>query len=937
MVQRHINSMLLAHFLKLQSREGKLHKLTLEWWMQPQGESRQEKFVAWCECYKPEKHRELHQGVESLTHRTVLEGRNIQALVAKAGKAVGEHATQWRIERGAIQVQLDALVKKDEEDRLPMKALEVQKRRLEGEYLLRELATGGVLPGYGFPTDITTFETLNKDSREIQYRKDKPNREGREDNHFQRRELPSRDTVTALREYAPGARVVIDGLVYESAGITLNWHVPATRNEVSELQNIRQAWRCKYCGTSGTFVLAQKLEFCPECGTHLEFDPRSAMQYLEPAGFSVDIYAETHNDISLQTYMPVEQPWITAMGSWMPLANPQIGRFRASTQGSVFHYSSGAHRSGYALCLECGRTASIGDDGDDAKLPKIFEKPHSRLRGGKTNASWQCGGSHDNFKIKRGIQFGREYATDVLEVMLQGVDGQHLQDTKTAYTLAVALRRAIADHLGIDETELGCNTKEVREVGGQATRTLQIFDIRSAGYSSIVSPHLSELFRAARKNLECAAGCADACQSCLLTFDTRHQSDDLNRHDALTFLSEAWVDSLALAPQHQLLGRASRAEFQPLDEAIHRELNAGNVRKLFIYLNGEPSEWDLAVSPLRTFLRQASAKGDVGIYLISRSGNIADISRENAFVITSLQTLVNIEFKIGSSPQINSQITGEGQCIATVERADGSHLTWATSDASCANADIHWGVLQDGMLITAPTESPMIQQGGVSLPTFSAQGTQSFSISKELDGKGAGFGKRFWNHLNGGAEWNVLPKNQTLVAIEYTDRYLATPIACALLVEVLSAIKTHCESLDQWAVDTVCITSMMLDRGKPYRHRGNGWGTDWDTTDRRDQALKAAFEFSGMNTLVESKNKWEISHSRCLTLRLQGANGIASNLQIWFDQGLSYWNATKPDSNSQSKPFDMQLPPSDLGEALALIQTNVCGFDMPTQVFLELK
>lgn len=50
-VQRHINSMLLANFLRLQSKEGKLNKLTLEWWMLPRGESRQERFVAWCECF----------------------------------------------------------------------------------------------------------------------------------------------------------------------------------------------------------------------------------------------------------------------------------------------------------------------------------------------------------------------------------------------------------------------------------------------------------------------------------------------------------------------------------------------------------------------------------------------------------------------------------------------------------------------------------------------------------------------------------------------------------------------------------------------------------------------------------------------------------------------------------------------------------------------
>ncbi|MFH3651981.1 hypothetical protein WAH63_23020, partial [Acinetobacter baumannii] len=67
---------------------------------------------------------------------------------------------------------------------------------------------------------------------------------GREDNLYKRRELPNRDIGVALREYAPGSQVVIDGLVYRSAGITLNWKIPADRDQVREVQNLKIAWRC---------------------------------------------------------------------------------------------------------------------------------------------------------------------------------------------------------------------------------------------------------------------------------------------------------------------------------------------------------------------------------------------------------------------------------------------------------------------------------------------------------------------------------------------------------------------------------------------------------------------------------------------------------------------------------------------------------------------
>lgn len=548
-VQRHVNSMLLAYFLRLQSKEGKLNKLALDWWMLPQGNSRQERFVAWCDGFDAIQHPNLRAGLVALIARTVFEGRSVVALVAETGRNVAEHASQWRKELNAINEQMAQLSAKETDDKIPMRALQVQLTRLQGEYLLRELATSGVLPGYGFPTDITTFETLNKDSWEIQRQRDSLE-QGREDNKFQRRELPSRDTMTALREYAPGASVVIDGLVYQSAGITLNWHAPATLEQVSELQNIRQAWRCWHCGTSGTFVRAQRLEQCPECERTLEATDKYTLQYLEPAGFSVDIAAETHNDITLQEYMPVERPWITAQGDWMPLPDAGLGRFRSTPLGSVFHYSSGGmNGAGYALCLECGRAAPMGNDEDpEHGLPKVFAKPHKRLRGGKPDGRWECDGSHKAFKIKQGIHFGREYTTDVLELVLEDTDGQPLTDATVGFTLAVALRRAIAERLGVEESELGCDTKMLRDDLQRITTAIQVYDLRSAGYSSLVAPNLPQLLHATQSILQCSADCEGACQMCLLTFDTRFRAGELDRQKALAFLSDEWFDSLMLEP-----------------------------------------------------------------------------------------------------------------------------------------------------------------------------------------------------------------------------------------------------------------------------------------------------------------------------------------------------------------------------------------------------
>lgn len=925
-VQRHINSMLLAYFLRMQSREGRLNKLTLEWWMLPRGDSRQERFVAWCDCFDQAKHPELRSGVLSLTSRTVFEGRSASTLVAEAGRNVATHAKQWLEELTAINTQLSELSAKDNDNKLPMRALEVQLKRLKGEYLLRELATSGVLPGYGFPTDITTFETLNKDSREIQSQRDK-SEVGREDNRFQRRELPSRDTVTALREYAPGASVVIDGLVYQSAGISLNWHAPATLNQVNELQNIRQAWRCGHCGASGTFVLARRFDQCPECGASLEAGEKHSLQYLEPAGFSVDVFAVTHNDITLQEYVPVELPWITAAGQWIPLSNPGLGRFRSTPQGSVFHHSSGANRSGYALCLECGRAAPMGNDDDPAHgVPKIFQRPHSRLRGGKTEGSWMCGGSDNEFKIKKGIRFGREYTTDVLELSLNDSEGQPLVNSTVAFTLAVALRRAIAESLGVEETELGCDTKMLRDDLNRKTRALQIFDVRSAGYSSLVAPELPMLLRVAKSKLDCEAGCEGACQMCLLTFDTRYRSDELNRQEALAFLSEDWLNSLALDVQYQLLGSTSKAEFQAVNEAISRELNRGDASHLYVYLNGNPSEWDLPASPMRRLLHRLSTRDDIRLTLLTQAERPEQISRETVAVLQGLEALGSVTLKTGLAPQV----VGDGRCLATVERSDGSCSTWATTDLDCASCGLHWGVLSDGMVVIAPTSSPQKQEEPIRLPSIDLPGVDSFEITNQLDGKGMGFGDRFWTLISRGDLSAILPKDRALSSVEYEDRYLATPIACALLLEVISAMKCHYESEGSWSDVPVQIKTMLIDVSRPMRSRGH-WGADWSETALRDSALEAAFDYSGVSAKVVSAHRRDLSHGRRLTLNYRDGG----KLSLWLDQGWSYWALAKHQKLTPLSTFNMALPLEDLGEALAHFRIDVQGHEVSTQVFID--
>lgn len=926
LVQRHVNSLLLSKFLRLQDRQGKLDKLTLDWWMLPRGSSRQERFVAWCECFKPGEHRDLNLGISALVKRTVLEGRESNvSLVADVGHAAMRHATEWMAELNAIDEQISELSKRADEDKIPLKALQIQRKRLTGEYLLRELATSGFLPGYGFPTDITTFETLNKDSAELTQSRGESG--GREDNRYQRRELPSRDTVTALREYAPGASVVIDGLVYESAGITLNWHAPASLDQVNELQNIRQAWRCGHCGSSGTSVLASPLDRCLECGSRLTRDGNRNKQYLEPAGFSVDLYSETHNDITLQKYVPVETPWISAQGEWVPLANPALGAFRCSSEGSVFHFSSGLGGSGYAVCLECGRAAPLGYGEDPEETPAAFKRPHKRLRGRRGDGDdWNCGGSDSPYKIKKGVSFGREYTTDVLELSLAGLDGHTLADADAAYTLAVALRTAIAARLGVEESELGCDTKPIRDANGRPCRVVQIFDMRSGGYSSLVAAYLPSLLRDARKVLICENDCDSACQSCLLTFDTRFRIDSLNRHSALQFLSDEWIQSLQLRDDQQLFGRTSQAEYQPLAEAITRELNRTNTRRLYVFMAGDPSDWDVAASPLRQLMHRLSVKSGVQLALVTTLADLSSLSIGNTSTLRSLEAICGVKLLVGKPPALS----GPGACLATVEALDGTCTSWGTSDRELAVPDSRWGVSGSRPLVVSASPAPALTGAAPKLPPPASAGARAIEVAGELDGPGQGFGGRFWDAVCPPELPNGLPLDRSIVSVSYEDRYLVTPLSCALLVEVISALKVRFESIDRWSDPHVVVSSMHIDDARQGRHREQ-WTSDWPSTELRDAALQSAFEYCGLRASITSKAKRDLIHGRRLVIRFD--RGPACTL--WMDQGLSYWTVDRQQSRTSAVMFPITNNAAVLGEQLAQVKVGVAGHGLPTQIFLS--
>jgi DEAD/DEAH box helicase domain-containing protein len=248
-VQRHVNALSLAAYLA-QSAPDEIRRLTAGWFFEAtntESSAPSERFCQWCQA-KARDDEALLRGLRQLVCRTCLDGRRVEDLLANTTMMITQCTESWRAEIQALRDSLN-LVKTREGDSKPERAIEFQLERVRKEYLLSELATRNFLPGYGFPTGVVSLITTTMEDLSRRQRWEEPERE---DNRAVRQGYPSRELAIAVRDYAPGTDTVLDGRVYRSGGVTLNWHVPPDQEGPPEIQSLRWVWRCHSCSGNGT-------------------------------------------------------------------------------------------------------------------------------------------------------------------------------------------------------------------------------------------------------------------------------------------------------------------------------------------------------------------------------------------------------------------------------------------------------------------------------------------------------------------------------------------------------------------------------------------------------------------------------------------------------------------------------------------------------------
>lgn len=882
-VLRHVNSLVLSLFLRSYGGGNtERTKLNLKWFYGGGEESVCNRLINWLSLTP----RELEEPVRKLVKGTGLSGRSLSAIFDDGLFILKKNQSQWVGEYETLQAKLNS-----SDDEVYKRALILELKRHEDEYLLRDLSSRAFLPGYGFPTNVVSLNTYNLE--DFQERKRKEPSEGREDNRFNSKELPSRGLDIAIREYAPGAQVVIDGRVYRSAGISLQWHAQGQKKEA---QAFNIAWRCRQCGATGFTEKAYSQReniACNHC--QAEILSSETKMVLRPEGFTTDFFEATSNDITSQKFIRVERPRIQLVGESVNLPDKRLGYIRYGNEGTVVYHSSGENEQGYAICMSCGRAESMAGPGEFPRQLTI-DKPHRPIGGIQgAHKERDCEGN-----IMANIHLGYQIQTDVLELFLRNpLTGQWLSDSnedKTiATTLAVALRDVIADRLGIASSEMGFGHRLDKDLEtNQGRSVIQVFDLVSGGAGFVIEgvSEIARLLKKVAEKLHCPINCENVCSRCLAANDSRVEQEELDRNRALQWITDSnYTAYLALPDEFSHIHGATYSSLSPLHfirTAINKCSAEATEKTIQLALRGNPTDWDLASPDFREQVLTWLVVDKFNVRLVLEGIEGLDDSSKRSLL--SLKDFGVETVEISDNWQNNS-----AYLIAQITSGDRCASLFSNNTSMCSPGN-DWMISTPDDTLVSSELMPMADTAGLDISSWITKpsGSQVLEITDELNGNIPGLASRLKKLLGQKSpELSELLEQDAVCKISYSDRYLKSPWSLMLLSGFLYLF----EGDELIEVDIHTLKSTPSQKGKFISH-------DWYYAEDQEAILgKWIEQVLGCQPLLTVKDHpSEILHGRVITLDWQSGK----QSKIILDQGMGYWKARMPYRDEAEFDFDAE-------------------------------
>ncbi len=801
------------------------------------------------------------EALQNLVRGTVLEGST--GVTLRATEAFERMRERWMGEYGQL---LSAQAAHPERD--PAYGFYVRRaKRMREEFMISELARRGFTPAYGFPVDVVAFDHVGRTGGEGG---------------------PSRPLDMAIRDYSPGAEVVIDGLVHRSDGILPTW---GNRSEPGSVEDLRTLWRCPSCNAFGLSRLP--VETCPDCGSGTRRE-----ELLRPSGFLGT--SKPHAAYETLAFVPPDRARVSAAGApWISLSDPATGALRTSREGKVLVTSSGPGGAGYAICIACGRAeAETGEDSEALPAGMRNHRPLQKLRDNPRDDGLCPGNDTGSRRIRRNVRLGNEVSTDVFELRLDALQATEA-DQGRALAIGAAVREALAERLGIDAELMGVSVAPSIRADGGRRSSFFLYDKATggSGFANTAETDLPALLTAAAGRLDCPSRCAHGCPDCILRRDLQFDLGPVDRPGALEALRREVLPRLSLPEDLQVFGPVTRVLTEPVPDWIRRALAQGGLTRLTLFLHGDATGWD-AIDWTGPDLLAAAQRGGAEVSLALPAGEVPKLD------FAQKLDLVRAVARSGGALRscANLPMAGSLPIIAELE-AGGRLQQIATPSTSAATVGPTWGdvsVAPALLGVHAPAEmGPTLSLAKVA--AFGEGNSAHVDIRHQFDGPVAGFGKAFWKAVVP-LRPQAFAGKRPVARVAYSDRYLRTPLSVRLLAGILNAMPGRNGAT---AVEVVSEQGSGADR-EPPRALHHTWPED--TT--RSAVLRTLLPGAS----VSLRPKDACPHAR--SLRLDFADGTA--VTIHLDQGLGAWRTP-----GRPVRFDGEAEPARQAAELMRIETDV--------------
>lgn len=852
LIQRHVNALVFSDFVSAQGGIRVTAQL-MDFFIPTDGMCYYDSFLNHIDHIIGGQRTALNDAYKSLVRNTALNDVPLSDAVTMAKADI-------RSVHDAFKAHVDSLdnsikvIEDEDGSSAALKSIQHQRDNFLKTSLLTYMAEHSFLPSAGIPTGLVQCMLGS----------------GNEDNY------PTMHLSQAISAYAPGKQVVKNEWIYEPAGILMK-----TMYDDNTARYILQ--NCTHCGYT-TINHGNAMNDCPKCGKKdsmrgikgmsLSLEQRFT-EVVEPAAFSVAYGSQPTRKIDPQGSMNFIQPVLLEMNPWQEKTSSAKMIVRCSTaQSEILFFNRGRQGYGFAFCPYCGKMVSESDQ----KYSEPMLVRHKHLSTGVL-----CpGGEQNGSNIRRHVLLVGRYQTDFVEVKFYNADNTLETDPDTLYSLGVILSRKLTELLGVNDGEI--------DFGYDGTNpSIFIYDtaLGGAGYSPLFREYRDEVLDKAYQTLS-KCSCERACTQCLIDRKSQWYLNFLNRQKALAWLEMERKSRIAPKSITDIVHDACAVTTDFATELYQLTRNK-NVKAIKFFVDDVYANWQLDSFPYEKLMDELSLTGVDVSFVIGKEIDLGNSSAPAMSVLMAVLFKHKFQYKRGN-------VAAPLKPLLTVSFNDGMEKTYfgenidLSLSASWGNGDVYSSKADFHLSYSDVNLSDMIQSlsnNHNDAFMFDVRIKEDCHLSslcdKLMEDKQEEW-KRIMQYIKG--------KNVTL---EYSDRYLSTPLGCLLLAHFISSLKRKFGiNIKGIAVTVMALANKEFGIGHTYIE------SDYKNNNARNQFLSDA-----ISELVEVEpdiiDSGYIEHERCLTIKSADAE-----LCIRPDAGIAHGWVLYGRNNSDCSDEDIR-------------------------------